>query len=134
MLYVQIAGCVVSGVQSIMYYCGSAGAPSGRLRGSRDVTAGGAGIENFMRIISAMADDTGIRLINFGHWVQYLTCLLSGTPLLIMRCDISLCMRSQDPGAASTTGEARASRSAAQQVESFIISSLREDNFFKHSI
>ncbi len=28
MLYVQIAGCVVSGVQSIMYYCGSAGAPS----------------------------------------------------------------------------------------------------------
>ncbi|EID65220.1 hypothetical protein ECW26_41590 [Escherichia coli W26] len=43
-------------------------------------------------------------------------------------------MRSQDPGAASTTGEARASRSAAQQVESFIISSLREDNFFKHSI
>ena len=37
-------------------------------------------------------------------------------------------------GAASTAGEARASRSAAQQVESFIISSLREDNFFKHSI
>ncbi len=28
MLYIQIAGCVVSGVQSIMYYCGSAGAPS----------------------------------------------------------------------------------------------------------
>lgn len=108
---------------------------TGRLRGSRDVTAGGAGVENFMRIISTMPDDTGIRLINFGHWVQYLTMkLLSGTPLLIMRCDISLCMRSQDPGAASTAGEARASRSAAQQVESFIISSLREDNFFKHSI
>ena len=74
MLYVQIAGFVVSGVQSIMCYCGSAGAPSwARLRGSRDVTAGGAGIENFMRIISAMADDPGIRLINPGHWVQYLT-------------------------------------------------------------
>ena len=28
MLYVQIAGFVISGVQSIMYYCGSAGAPS----------------------------------------------------------------------------------------------------------
>lgn len=135
MLYVQIAGCVVSGVQSIMYYCGSAGAPSsGRLRGSRDVTAGGAGIENFMRIISAMADDTGIRLINWSLGTILNVKLLSGTPLLIMRCDISLCMRSQDPGAASTTGEARASRSAAQQVESFIISSLREDNFFKHSI
>lgn len=73
MLYVQIAGCVVSGVQSIMYYCGSAGAPSsGRLRGSRDVTAGGAGIENFMRIISAMADDPN-QADQPGHWVQYLT-------------------------------------------------------------
>lgn len=41
--------------------------------GAEDVTAGGAGVENFMRIISAMPDDTGIRLINFGHWVQYLT-------------------------------------------------------------
>lgn len=73
MLYVQIAGCVVSGVQSIMYYCGSAGAPSSVDCASRDVTAGGAGVENFMRIISTMPDDTGIRLINFGHWVQYLT-------------------------------------------------------------
>ena len=36
----------------------------GRLRGSRDVTAGGAGVENFMRIISTMPDDLGIRLIN----------------------------------------------------------------------
>ena len=36
----------------------------GRLRGSRDVTAGGTGLENFMRIISAMPDDLGIRLIN----------------------------------------------------------------------
>lgn len=60
--------------------------------------------------------------------------LLLGTLLLIMRCDILLCMRLQDFGAASTAGEARASRSAAQQVESFIISFLREDNFFKHSI
>lgn len=106
----------------------------GRLRGSRDVTAGGAGVENFMRIISAMPDDTGIRLINWSLGTILNVKLLSGTPLLIMRCDISLCMRSQDPGAASTAGEARASRSAAQQVESFIISSLREDNFFKHSI
>ncbi len=88
-----------------------------------------------MRIISAMPDDPGIRLINLGSLGTILNVkLLSGTPLLIMRCDISLCMRSQDPGAASTAGEARASRSAAQQVERFIISSLREDNFFKHSI
>ncbi len=88
-----------------------------------------------MRIISTMPDDLGIRLINLGSLGTILNVkLLSGTPLLIMRCDISLCMRSQDPGAASTAGEARASRSAAQQVESFIISSLREDNFFKHSI
>ena len=106
----------------------------GRLRGSRDVTAGGAGVENFMRIISTMPDDLGIRLINLVIGTILNVKLLSGTPLLIMRCDISLCMRSQDPGAASTAGEARASRSAAQQVESFIISSLREDNFFKHSI
>ena len=28
----------------------------------------------------------------------------------------------------------RSAAAAAQQVESFIISSLREDNFFKHSI
>lgn len=35
-----------------------------RLRGSRDVIVGGAGIENFMRIISVMVDDLGIRLIN----------------------------------------------------------------------
>lgn len=87
-----------------------------------------------MRIISAMPDDLGIRLINLVIGYNTNVKLLSGTPLLIMRCDISLCMRSQDPGAASTAGEARASRSAAQQVESFIISSLREDNFFKHSI
>lgn len=87
-----------------------------------------------MRIISAMPDDLGIRLINLVIGTILNVKLLSGTPLLIMRCDISLCMRSQDPGAASTAGEARASRSAAQQVESFIISSLREDNFFKHSI
>lgn len=87
-----------------------------------------------MRIISAMADDLGIRLTTWSLGTILNVKLLSGTPLLIMRCDISLCMRSQDPGAASTTGEARASRSAAQQVESFIISSLREDNFFKHSI
>lgn len=87
-----------------------------------------------MRIISAMPDDLGIRLINLVIGYNTYVKLLSGTPLLIMRCDISLCMRSQDPGAASTAGEARASRSAAQQVESFIISSLREDNFFKHSI
>ena len=87
-----------------------------------------------MRIISAMPDDLGIRLINPSLGTILNVKLLSGTPLLIMRCDISLCMRSQDPGAASTAGEARASRSAAQQVESFIISSLREDNFFKHSI
>ncbi len=87
-----------------------------------------------MRIISTMPDDLGIRLINLVIGTILNVKLLSGTPLLIMRCDISLCMRSQDPGAASTAGEARASRSAAQQVESFIISSLREDNFFKHSI
>ncbi len=60
MLYVQIAGCVVSGVQSIMCYCGSAGAPSWvDCAGAGDVTAGGAGVENFMRIISAMPDDAG---------------------------------------------------------------------------
>ncbi len=64
MLYVQIAGFVISGVQSIMCYWIGRRAILARLRGSRDVTAGGAGIENFMRIISAMADDLGIRLIN----------------------------------------------------------------------
>lgn len=67
-----------------------------------------------MRIISAMPDDLGIRLINLVIGTILNVKLLSGTPLLIMRCDISLCMRSQDPGAASTVGEARASRSAAQ--------------------
>lgn len=61
MLYVQIAGCVISGVQSIMCYCGSAGAPSW-------VDCAGAEtlplVVRFMRIISAMPDDLGIRLIN----------------------------------------------------------------------
>ncbi len=65
MLYVQIAGCVVSGVQSIMYYCGSAGAPSWvDCAGAETLPLVVRGIENFMRIISAMADDLGIRLIN----------------------------------------------------------------------
>ena len=63
MLYVQIAGFVISGVQSIMCYCGSAGAPSW-LDCAGAETLPLVGIENFMRIISAMADDLGIRLIN----------------------------------------------------------------------
>lgn len=61
MLYVQIAGFVISGVQSIMCYCGSAGAPSWLdCAGAETLPL----VVHFMRIISAMADDLGIRLIN----------------------------------------------------------------------